>query len=56
MDDSKLWYPEIVHSGANTSFASFYMPKVNEMLRNTPNHHVGSNGVEWILRKFGTAK
>jgi hypothetical protein len=32
MDASQLWYPEIVHSGANTSFASFYMPRVSEML------------------------
>jgi hypothetical protein len=27
----------------NTSFASFYFPKVSEMLRNTPNNHFGSN-------------
>jgi hypothetical protein len=32
MDVSQLWYTEIVHSGADTSFASFYMPKVCEML------------------------
>jgi hypothetical protein len=32
MEVSQLWYPEIVHSGANRSFASFYMPKVSEML------------------------
>jgi hypothetical protein len=56
MDDSQLWYPEIVHSGANISFASFYMLKVSEMLRNNPRHHFGSNGVEWFLRKFGTPK
>jgi hypothetical protein len=31
MDASLLWYPEIVHSGANTSFAAFYMTKVSEM-------------------------
>jgi hypothetical protein len=29
----------------NTTFASFYMSKVSEMLRNTPKHHFGSNGV-----------
>jgi hypothetical protein len=46
----------IVHSGANTSFATFYMPKVSEMFCNTPKHHFGSNGVEWTLRKFGTPK
>ena len=46
----------------NTSFASFDMPKVCEMLRNTLKHHLGSNGVEWLIsfrnhfRKFGTPK
>jgi hypothetical protein len=25
----------------NTSFASFYFPKVSEMLQNTPNNHLG---------------
>jgi hypothetical protein len=40
----------------NTSFASFYMPKVSEMLRNTAKHHFGSNGVECMLRNFGTLK
>jgi hypothetical protein len=24
------------------------------MLRNTPKHRFGSNGVEWMLRDFGT--
>jgi hypothetical protein len=38
----------------NTSLASVYMPKVSEMLRNTPKHHFGYNGVEWMLRNFGT--
>jgi hypothetical protein len=28
----------------NTSFASFYLSKVWEMLRNTPKHHFRSNG------------
>jgi hypothetical protein len=32
MDASQLWYTETVHSGTNTSFASFYVPKVSEML------------------------
>jgi hypothetical protein len=48
MHASQLWYPEIVHSGSNKSFSSFYAPKVSEMTRNTPKHHYGSNGVEWI--------
>jgi hypothetical protein len=38
----------------NTSFASFYLTKVSEMLRNTPKHHFGSNGVEWMFHNFGT--
>ena len=54
MDASQLWYPEIVHSGSNTSFASFYVTKVSEMLRNSPMHQFGSNGLEWMLRNFGT--
>ena len=40
----------------NTSFASFYMPKVSKMLQNTPKHHFGSNGVDWMLRNFGNPK
>jgi hypothetical protein len=40
----------------NTSFASFYLSKVCEMLRNTPKHHFGSNGVEWMLHHFDTPK
>jgi hypothetical protein len=56
MDTSQGWYPEVVHSGANTSFASFYMSKVREMIWNTLKRHFGSNGVEWFLRKFGTPK
>jgi hypothetical protein len=56
MDASQLWYPKIVHSGANTSFASFYVLKVSEMLQNTPKHHFGANGAEWMLRNFGTPK
>jgi hypothetical protein len=38
MDASQLWYPEIVHSDANTGFSSFYVQKVSEMLWNTPKH------------------
>jgi hypothetical protein len=37
MDASQLWYPEIVHSGWNTSFASFTCPrlaKCHETLQN----------------------
>jgi hypothetical protein len=56
MDASQLWYRKIVHSGANTSFASFNTPKVGEMLWNNLKHHFGSNGVEWFLRKFDTPK
>jgi hypothetical protein len=40
----------------NTSFASFYLSKVGEMLRNTPKHHFGCNGVEWMLHNFRTPK
>jgi hypothetical protein len=29
---SQLWYPEILHSGSNTSIASFYLSKVSEIL------------------------
>jgi hypothetical protein len=28
----------------------FYVPKVSEMLRNTPKHHFWSNIVEWMVR------
>jgi hypothetical protein len=45
MDASQLWYPEIVHSGPKTSFASVKVPKVSEMPRNTPKHHFGSYGL-----------
>jgi hypothetical protein len=34
----------------------FYLLKVREMLRNTPKHHFGSNGVEWMLHNFGIPK
>jgi hypothetical protein len=30
--------------------------KVTEMLRNTPKHQFGSNGVEWMHHNFGTPK
>jgi hypothetical protein len=33
----------------NTSFASLYVPKVSEMIRNTLKHHFGSNVVEWMV-------
>jgi hypothetical protein len=56
MDASQLWYPEIVHSGPNTSFASFYLSKVSEILRNTPKDHFGSNWVELVLHNFGNKK
>jgi hypothetical protein len=39
-----------VHSGPKHKFASFYVPKVSEMLRNTPKHHFGSNVGERMIR------
>jgi hypothetical protein len=56
MDASQLRYLEIVHSCRNPTIASFYVPKVSEMLRNTPKHHFGSNAVEWMLLDFGAPK
>jgi hypothetical protein len=32
------------------------VPKVSEMLRNTPKHHFGSNVVEWMPLMFGASK
>jgi hypothetical protein len=51
---SQLRYPKIVHSGLKHKFFIFLQAEVSEMLRNTPKHHFGSNGVEWMLRKFDT--
>jgi hypothetical protein len=56
MDASHLWCPEIVHSCPKHKFSSFYIPKDSEVLRNTPKHHFGSDGVEWMLRNFGASK
>jgi hypothetical protein len=56
MDASKLWCLEIVHSNLQHNFSIFYVPKVSEMLCNTPKHHFGSDGVEWMLRNFGPPK
>jgi hypothetical protein len=53
---SQLWCLEIMHSYLQHKFSIFYVPKVSEMLCNTPEHHFGSNGVEWMLRYFGTLK
>jgi hypothetical protein len=53
---SQLWYPRIVHSGPKHKFSYFYVHKVGEVLCNTPIYHFGSNGVEWLLRYFGTLK
>ena len=45
----------------NTSFASFDVLKVCEMLQNTLKYHLGSNGVEWLIslrnnfHNFGTS-
>jgi hypothetical protein len=46
--------PKICIQARNTSFASFYVSKVSEMLWNTPKHDFGYNGVEWMLYNFGT--
>jgi hypothetical protein len=54
MDASQLWYPEIVYSSPLHEFFIFDVPRVSEMLRNTPKHHFGSNGLEWMLHNFGT--
>jgi hypothetical protein len=54
MYKSELWHPEIVHSCPKDEFYIFYVPKVSEMLRNTPKHHFGSNGLKWKLQNFGT--
>jgi hypothetical protein len=56
MDASQLLYPEKVHSGPKHKVCIFYVQKVSETLRNTPKHHFGSNGVEWMLHNFGTLK
>jgi hypothetical protein len=53
MDASHLWHPEIVHSGPKHEFFIFDVPRVSEMLRNTPKHHFG-NGLDWMLHNFGT--
>ena len=41
--------PKYCIQARNTSFASFDVSKVREMLRNTLKHHLGSSGVEWIF-------
>jgi hypothetical protein len=56
MDAPQLWCIEIVHSNLQHNFSIFYVPKLSEMLCNTPKHHFGSNGVERMLRYFGTSK
>jgi hypothetical protein len=56
MDVSQLWYPDIVHSGPKHKLCIFYVPNVSEILQNTPKHHFGPNGVEWMLHNFGTPK
>jgi hypothetical protein len=43
MDASQLWYPEIVHSGSNTSFASFTYPRLANALK----HSQISFWVQW---------
>jgi hypothetical protein len=54
MDALQPWYPEIVHSGPKHEFFIFDVPRDSDMLRNTPKHHFGSNGLEWMLHNFGT--
>jgi hypothetical protein len=54
MDASQLWYPEIVYSCLLHEFFIFDVLRVSEMLGNTPKHHFGSNGLEWMLYNFGT--
>jgi hypothetical protein len=49
---SQLRYPTWCIQARNTSITSFVMLKVSEMIRNTLKHYFGSNGVEWMLRKF----
>jgi hypothetical protein len=56
MDASQLWYPKHCIQSRNTSFASFYLSKVSEMLWNIPKHYFGSNGVEWVVHDLGTSK
>jgi hypothetical protein len=56
MDALQLRYPEIVNSDPKRKFCIFYVLKVSEMLWNTPKHHFGSNGVEWMLNNSGTPK
>jgi hypothetical protein len=46
---SQLRYPKLVHSDPKYKFCIFYILKVSEMLRKTPKHHFGSNGVERCL-------
>jgi hypothetical protein len=56
MDATYVRCPGKVHSARNTTIASSYVPKVSEMLRNTPKHHFGSNVVEWMPLKFAAPK
>jgi hypothetical protein len=52
----KFGAPKKCIEARNTRFASFYVSKVSEMLRNTPEHHFGSNVVECMLRNFAALK
>jgi hypothetical protein len=45
-----------VHSGSKHKFCVLYVSKVSEIIRDTPKHHFGSNGLEWMLHNFGTLK
>jgi hypothetical protein len=56
MDALQLWCLEIMHSNLQHKFSIFYVLNDCEMLCNTPKHHFGSNGVEWMLHYFSTPK
>jgi hypothetical protein len=56
MDALQLRYLKVVLSGPKHNYCIFFVPNVNEMLRNTPKHHFGSNVVEWMPLKFGAQK
>jgi hypothetical protein len=51
MDDTQLRFPKKSAFRPETQVLHlFYVPKVSEMLRNTPKHHFWSNIVEWMVR------
>jgi hypothetical protein len=56
MDASQLRYLETVYLVPKHKFCIFYLSNVIEMLWNTPKHHFGSNGVEWMVHSFRIPK